>query len=98
MVNKAQHSQMYIVLPSLLRELRETCHHTQRSLGRQLHKAQSWVYNCETGNRRVDVTEFIAWAAACNVMPEDAFRRLLGKLDGATPRPADFDTPPDPGV
>ncbi len=82
MIHKAQHNRMYMVLPALLKELRETGEHTQRSLGRKLHKAQSWVYNCETGNRRVDVTEFIAWASACDVPPEEAFRRLLGKLDG----------------
>lgn len=88
MVNKAQHNQMYVVLPTLLRELREGSKHTQRSLGRKLGKAQSWVYNCETGNRRVDVTEFIAWAAACDLQPEAAFQRLLGQLDGSAPRPS----------
>jgi hypothetical protein len=30
---------------------------TQRQL---LKKPQSWVHNCETANRRVDLTEFIA--------------------------------------
>jgi len=36
-------------------------------MGEKLKKPQSWVYNCETGNRRVDVTEFIAWATACGI-------------------------------
>ncbi len=94
MVLKAQHSEMYVALPTLLRELREHAPHTQRSLGKQLQKAQSWVYNCETGNRRVDVTEFIAWAAACHVLPEEAFRRLLQKLEGLAPHPTDFSPPP----
>ncbi len=35
------------------------------------------VCNCETANRRVDVTEFIAWAKACDIRPEEAFSRLL---------------------
>jgi hypothetical protein len=30
-----------------------------------------------TGNRRVDVTEFAAWASACDNDPVDAFRRYL---------------------
>lgn len=30
-----------------------------------------------TANRRVDVTEFIAWAKACGVAPQDAFPRFL---------------------
>jgi len=43
----------------------------------RLKKAQSWIYNCETANRRVDVTEFIAWARACGVAPPDAFEQFL---------------------
>jgi hypothetical protein len=42
-----------------------------------MRKPQSWVYNCETANRRVDVTELIAWAQACKVEPMAAFARLL---------------------
>ena len=30
-----------------------------------------------SANRRVDVTEFVAWARACEVEPRDAFARLL---------------------
>ena len=45
-------------------DLREKAGLTQRDLGKRLKKPQSWVYNCETGNRRVDVTEFIVWARA----------------------------------
>ena len=64
-------------LPPLLRALREEAGLTQRELGGRLGKPQSWVYNCETANRRVDVTEFVAWANACGVDPQDAFARLL---------------------
>jgi hypothetical protein len=46
-------------------------------LGKKLKKPQSWVYNCETGNRRVDVGEFVLWAKACKVEPEVAFGRFL---------------------
>ena len=77
MASKAQHSRLYTLLPTFLRELREEANLTQRALGKRLHKAQSWVYNCETGNRRVDVTEFIQWSAACEADPMDAFQRLL---------------------
>ncbi len=50
---------------------------TQRDLGELLKKPQSWIHNCETANRRVDVTEFIAWCGACEVEPEVGFRRVL---------------------
>jgi hypothetical protein len=50
---------------------------TQRQLGERLQKPQSWVHNCETANRRVDLTEFIAWAQACGVEALEAFQRFL---------------------
>ena len=64
-------------LRGLLRSLREGAGLTQRDLGARLGKPQSWVHNCETGNRRVDVSEFAAWASACGREPADAFRDYL---------------------
>jgi hypothetical protein len=79
MATKAQHGDNYQHLPVFLRLLREEAELSQRALGKRMKKPQSWVYNCETGNRRVDVTEFIAWAKACSVDPEDAFARFLAQ-------------------
>ena len=77
MATKSQHNQKYRALPGYLRQLREKADLTQRELGKRLKKPQSWVYNCETANRRVDITEFIAWAKACDVDPKKAFAKLL---------------------
>jgi transcriptional regulator with XRE-family HTH domain len=77
MATKAQQSAAYRRLPGFLRALREEASLTQRDLGKRLKKPQSWVYNCETGNRRVDLTEFIAWARACDIEPQAAFMRFL---------------------
>jgi transcriptional regulator with XRE-family HTH domain len=77
MATKAQQTKAYRHIPPFLRALREEAGLTQRELGKRLKKPQSWVYNCETANRRVDVTEFIAWARACDIKPEEAFSRLL---------------------
>lgn len=77
MATKAQHGGHYAPLPPLLRELREAAGLTQRQLGARLGRPQSWVYNCECGNRRVDVGEFALWAAGCGADPVEAFRRLL---------------------
>lgn len=74
---KAQHSRAYQAVPEFLRRLREEAGLAQRALGTKLRKPQSWVYNCETANRRVDVVEFAAWAQACEVDPVKAFGRLL---------------------
>jgi len=74
---KAQHSSSYRLLPVFLKNLRESVGMTQRQLGKKLRKPQSWIYNCETANRRVDVTEFIAWCEGCDVEPKAAFAKLL---------------------
>lgn len=70
---KAQHSTTYALLPQQLRLLRETAGLTQRDLGKRLRKPQSWIYNSETANRRVDVTEFILWCRACDADPMKTF-------------------------
>lgn len=80
MVTKAQHAGPYRYVTRLLRELRENASLTQRDLGAAMGKPQSWVHNCETGNRRVDVTEFIAWCEACGIKPEHGFQRILGRM------------------
>ena len=80
MVVKAQHTETYRVLQRWLRQWRKQAGLTQRGLGVRMRKPQSWVHNCETGNRRVDVTEFVAWTKACRVSPRTAFGRLLAEL------------------
>ncbi len=90
MATKSQHAERYRLLPPLLRALREEAGLTQRDLAGRLSRPQSWVYNCETANRRVDVTEFIAWSEACGVDPRAALARLL--------LPERPDVPPRPGL
>jgi len=77
MATKAQQSLAYKRLPPFLRTLREEAGLTQRELGKRLKKPQSWVYNCESANRRVDLTEFIDWSRACGIDPTAAFTRFL---------------------
>jgi transcriptional regulator with XRE-family HTH domain len=74
---KAQHAQAYRKIPLFLRNLREKAGLTQRQLGATLGKPQSWIYNCEVANRRVDMMEFTAWTKACGIEPLAAFKRLL---------------------
>lgn len=74
---KAQHASAYRTIPLLLRNMRDEAELTQRELGKRLRKPQSWIYNCETGNRRVDVSEFIAWVRACGQDPKLRFEQLL---------------------
>jgi len=81
MAVKAQHSMMYQVLPLFLRQMREQAGLTQRDIGKKLKKPHSYIYNCEISNRRVDITEFIAWSKACGVNPKTAFTQLLKLLE-----------------
>ena len=57
--------------------MREEAGLTQRELAAVFKKGHAWVYNCETGNRRVDVSEFVDWCQACNVDPSVGLRRLI---------------------
>ena len=77
MASKAQHTRRYRRLLALLREMREKAGLTQRDLGDLLGKPQSWVHNCETANRRLDVAEFVAWCEACDVNPKTGLTRFL---------------------
>ena len=81
MLTKAQHERRYKQVPDFLKQLREESDLTQRQIGKLLRRPQSWVHNCETGSRRVDVAEFMDWCRACNTEPANAIRRLEGKAD-----------------
>lgn len=77
MPTKPQHASAYRELPPLLKKMREEAGLTQRELGKRLKKPQQYVYTCETAIRRVDATEFILWARACDRDPKEAFAQLL---------------------
>lgn len=75
----AQHDRRYERFRKLLLQMREDANLSQRALGDLLNKPQSWVYNCESGNRRVDLAEFCRWCKACNVDPVDGLLMYLGR-------------------
>jgi transcriptional regulator with XRE-family HTH domain len=74
---KAQHVPQYQQIQGLLRQLREEAGLTQRDLGERLGRPQSWIYNCESANRRVDITEFVAWCSGCSAEPLKVFKQVL---------------------
>ena len=82
---KAQHEPAYRPVLALLRHLREEAKLSQRGLGERLRRPQSWIYNCETGNRRVDIAEFVAWCSACAADPHAALDRVIGSSAAARP-------------
>lgn len=79
-MRKAQHARDYQCIPVVLRAMREKAGLTQRDLGKALKKPQSWIYNSETANRRVDVAEFVRWCRACGVDPVKSVREVTEQL------------------
>lgn len=61
----------------MLREMRESANLTQRELAKKLGINHTMVHNSETAERRVDVAEFIDWAASCGLDPLEAFTDFL---------------------
>lgn len=80
MPQKAHRTDEYEPIPPLLRDLRSAAGLTQRALADLLERPQSWVHNCERGDRRVDLAEFVAWARACGRTPRSALERYLRVL------------------
>ena len=73
---KSQHAPRYRHLPQMLRRLREEAGLTQRGLAAKLQVTHVWVHKSEIGERRVDISEFLDWCAACGVDPTQAFAEL----------------------
>lgn len=73
---RPQHTPGYRRLCRLLREWRTQQALTQRALAERLRKPHSYVHKVETGERRIDPVEFIAWCRACDVEPAEGLSRL----------------------
>ena len=75
-LNKSLHSPAYDRFLKLLRKAREDAGQTQEQAAKRLKKHQSFVSKCESGERRVDVVELIAFCGAYGVSAEKFVRRL----------------------
>lgn len=66
----------YIHFRKLLRRAREDAGLTQTELARRLNKPQSYVYKNESGERRVDITEYLDIMQALNKHPGEIMDAL----------------------
>jgi transcriptional regulator with XRE-family HTH domain len=73
---KQRHSQRHATLQILLRDARIKAGLTQQQLADRLKRSDNFVSYVETGERMLDVLEFIDYAAALGMDP----KKLLGKL------------------
>jgi transcriptional regulator with XRE-family HTH domain len=76
---KSQHAIIYRPVMRFLRSMREKAGLTQRQLAKRIKKPLTWVHESETGSRRVDIAEFVAWAKVCGRSPIGALRSFLKK-------------------
>lgn len=78
-IGKSVHSAEHRAFRALIRDARKKAGLTQTDLAKRLGKPQSFIAKYESGERRIDVVEFVAIAAALRVDPARLLRDLLKK-------------------
>ncbi len=74
---RSVHTAGYRAVLEVLIAARQQAGVTQQDLARRLKRPQSFVSKYESGERRLDVAEFIAILAALGADPLDAFAQIL---------------------
>ncbi len=75
-MTKSIYSKTYRTLQRLLIDGRKEAELTQAQLGRKLNKPQSFVSKVETGERRLDVVELLAYLQGIGYDPVRLLRSL----------------------
>lgn len=83
---KSIHRPSYAKFLQLLAEERTSAACSQAELAERLKKQQSYVSKIETGERRLDLIEFVDWANALDADPVALLRRLLEQIGGGKRR------------
>ena len=73
---KSLHSPSLNKLLSLLRELRAEAGLSQQALAEKLERTQSFVTKVETGERKLEVLEFVAWCRALKASPSAIIEKV----------------------
>ena len=81
MENKEKQKERELALREFLIELRKKNNLTQEDLARKLDKPQSFISKYESGERRLDILEFIEIVFVLNQNPLKAFEKLLALLN-----------------
>lgn len=66
----------YDRLVKALVDLRDHAGLTQQELADRIDRHRSFVWKTESGQRRLDLIEFVKWCQACGADPETVFRPL----------------------
>lgn len=76
-MSRTLQSSRHQVLKEFLIEKRKKAGLTQTEVAKKLRRYQSFVANVETGQRKLDVVELLAFAEAIGFDPREAIKRLL---------------------
>jgi transcriptional regulator with XRE-family HTH domain len=76
MVKKASFSAEYKLFCRLLREARVNAGLSQEEVAKRLNRPQSYVSKYESGERRLDVIEFMRVVKVLEVAPENVLKKL----------------------
>ena len=77
--SKSLFSEEYDRFLRLLREARTKAGLTQTQAAKRMKRPQSFVSKCESGERRVDVVEFVACCRSYNADPRIALEKIFPK-------------------
>lgn len=78
---KTLRSRGHGVLRAILVEARRKAGLTQKELAGRLQWVQSRVGKIETGERRIDPVELVAWARGCGMNPRTLFTHFVRRLE-----------------
>ena len=77
---KSVYTDAYRYLLSLLVEARESNNITQQVLAKRLGKPQSYVSKYESGERRLDLVEFLTIAKSIGINPVFVIDKIMPKI------------------
>jgi len=80
MSKSSLHSDENKALVAVLVKARKTAEISQTELAERLNKSQQFVSRIESGERRVDLLEFVMIARALKIEPRDLLGRVLRQL------------------
>ena len=83
-MTRSTHSKQYRALLAQIRATRENAGLSQRALASALKVPPSWVAKVESGERRLDLVEFVWFIKACGEDPLATCQQLLRELDAAS--------------
>jgi transcriptional regulator with XRE-family HTH domain len=61
------HRPAYVAFLKTLQQIRQDSGLTIRELAERMGRPRTWVHKCDTGQRRMDVPEFLEWCQACGI-------------------------------